>query len=211
MIRDKASAVPPGFEDQGFTPLEDEEEDAESESEDSAPVTGEEASEESESEFEDEEDSQWPETMVKLSASGTSLPLSYPSDSSFSLAASVEGALYPNFSLSVQGKTDKDGNVSVSVMLPQENGDPATLLTCQGTIIPGVAETVPDYNGLPPRGVFGFFSFSEYYMELFKDLVTKPLLMGLLDFVAAAPTSACQSLLDDLTDSGIINMMFMDQ
>ena len=209
MIRDKASAVPPGFEDQGFTPLEDEEEDAESESEDSTPVTGEEESEESESESEEEEDSEWPETMVKLSASGSSLPLSYPADSSFSLAASIEGALYPNFSISVLGKTENNGTVSAAFRIHEKNSDPATILTCQGTVIPGVAETVPDYNGLPPRGVFGFFSFSEYYMELFKDLVTKPLLLGLLDFVAAAPTSACQSLLDDLTDSGIMNMMML--
>ena len=193
MVRDKASLLPPGLEDQGFTPLEDEEE--------------------SESEYEDEESSQWPETMVKLSASGSSLPLSFPCDASFSLAASIEGALYPNFSLTVQGKTEKGGSVSVSVSIPQENGDPVTLLTCEGTIIPGTAESVPDFNYTNEQlyGTYNFFSFSEYYMAKFKNAVTKSLVKGLLDFVAEAPTSACQSLLDDLTDSGIMNMMLMGQ
>ena len=193
MIRDKVSALPPGLEGQEFTPLEDEET--------------------SESEYEDEEASQWPETMLKLSASGTSLPLSCPCDASFSLAASIEGALYPNFSLSVQGKMEKDGSVSVSVSVPQENGDPATLLTCEGTIVPGTAESVPDYNYTSEQlyGTYNFFSFSEYYMAKFKNAVTKTLVKSMLDFVAEAPTSACQSLLDDLTDSGIMNMMLMGQ
>ena len=193
MIRNNTSLLPPGLEDQGFQPLEEEEE--------------------SESEYEDEEDSQWPETMVNLSVSGTSLPLSYPCDASFSLAASIEGALYPNFSLSVQGKTEKDGSVSVSVSVPQANGDPATLLTCEGTVVPGTADSVPDYNYTSEQlyGTYNFFSFSEYYMAKFKNAVTKTLVKSLLDFVAEAPTSACQSLLDDLTDSGIMNMMLMGQ
>ena len=193
MIRNKTSLLPPGLDDQGFQPLEEEEE--------------------SESEYEDEEDSQWPETMVKLSASGTSLPLSFPCDASFSLAASIEGALYPNFSLSAEGKTEKNGSVSVSVSIPQESDDPVTLLKCEGTIVPGTAESVPDYNYTSEQlyGTYNFFSFSEYYMAKFKNAVTKTLVKSLLDFVAEAPTSACQSLLDDLTDSGIMNMMLLGQ
>jgi hypothetical protein len=33
----------------------------------------------------------------------------------------------------------------------------------------------------------------------------------MLDFVAEAPTASVQSLLDDLTDAGILNMMMTDQ
>ena len=89
------------------------------------------------------------------------------------------------------------------------------LVSCQGSILRsdvGV-ETVPDYNYKPDElyGTYNFFSFSEYYVAKFKDAVTKPLIKGLLDFVAEAPTAACQSLLDDLTESGILNMMMADQ
>ena len=161
----------------------------------------------------DEEDSQWPETMVLLSASGSSIPVSLPSDASFSLAASVKGALYPNFNVAVSGKTEKDGSVSVLISLPQEGTEPETLLSVEGVIVRGEpVDTVPDFNYGPDQlyGAYNFFSFSEYYVAKFKNAVTKPLLKGLLDFVAEAPTSAVQSLLDDLTDSGIMNMM-MDQ
>ena len=154
-------------------------------SEEYAPVTG---SEESEGEYESEEDDH---------------------DSSFSLAASVQGKLYPNFDLMIRGETKKDGTVSVSLCQLQENADPQPLLTCTGSVVPGTAETVPDFNYSNEQlyGNYNFFSFSEYYVAKFKAAVTKSLLKGLLDFVAEAPTSACQSILDDLTDAGVINMM----
>ena len=182
------------------------EEYAEDYSEEYAPVTG---SEDSEGEYESEEDAQWPETLFLFSASGSSIPTVFPCDSSFSLAASVQGKLYPNFDLLIRGETKKDGTVSVSLCQPQENADPLPLLTCSGSVMPGTAETVPDFN-YSNEGLYGnynFFSFSEYYVAKFKAAVTKSLLKGLLDFVAEAPTSACQSILDDLTDAGVINMM----
>ena len=204
ILREKA-ALPPGYEEEEYAPVTG------SDEEDVYPLTG--GDEEYESESLDEEDSQWPETMLLLSVSGSSVPTSFPCTSSFSAAASVKGALYPNFDFSVLGETKKDGNVSVSLCLPQEDGTPVPFLTCSGTVVPGTAEFAPDHNYKPKElyGNYNFFSFSEYYMANFKAAVTKPLLKGLLDFVAEAPTAACQSLLDDLTDSGIISMMLMGQ
>ena len=118
MIRGKA-VLPPGMSEEDFSPVtggDEEEEEYEeggaSESED-YPLTG--SGNESESEYEDEgsdteeeEDSSWPETMVILSVSGDSIPTSLPCNSSFSLNASMKGALYPNFDFTVNGKTEKD-------------------------------------------------------------------------------------------------------
>ena len=217
ILRGKA-VLPPGISEEDFSPVtgwdEEEEEyinNGEYTGED-YPVTGSgsDYGDEYDFSYEDEEESQWPETMLLLNVSGDSIPVSLPSGSSFSLAASMKGALYPNFDLSVRGKTEKDGSVSVVISFPQEETDPVTLLSINGTVVPGASvETVPDFNYTPEQlyGNYNFFSFSEYYVAKFKDAVTKPLLMGLLDFVAEAPTAACQSLLDDLTDSGILNMM----
>ena len=236
MIRGKA-ALPPGISEEDYSPVtgEDEEseesEEAGENEEEVSPVTGSEdesegeekpeseekfeGEEESEGEYEEEEeDSQWPEVMIQLSASGDSIPTILPCDSSFSISSSVKGALYPNFDLTISGKTEKDGSVSVSFSVPQSGTDPMPLLSCAGTILPSdvPVETVPDFNYEPEQlyGTFNFFSFSEYSMAYFKETVTDSLVKGLLDFVAAAPTAACQSLLDDLTDSGILSMM-MDQ
>ena len=219
MIRGKA-VLPPGMSEEDFSPVtggdEESEENEESEGGD-YPLTGsgeesEGESEEDGGEEEEEEDSTWPETMAIVSVSGDSIPTSLPCDSSFSLKASMKGALYPNFDFTVSGKTEKDGAVSVSLLLPQEGADPATVLTCKGTVVPSdtPVDTVPDYYEKDLRGTYNFFSFSEYAVSIFKSYVTEPLIKGMLDFVAEAPTASVQSLLDDLTDSGIMNMM-MDQ
>jgi len=226
MIRGKA-VLPPGMSEEDFSPVtgEDEEEEEYEEGGESggeeAPLTG--SSDESEGEYEEEgsdaeeeeEDSSWPETMVILSVSGDSIPTALPCDSSFSLNASAKGALYPNFDFSVSGTTEKDGSVSVSLLLPQEGAEPATILSCKGTVVLSdtPVETAPDFYYEPEQlyGTYNFFSFSEYYVAKFKNAVTEPLIKGLLDFVAEAPTASVQSLLDDLTDAGILNMMMTDQ
>ena len=219
MIRGRA-VLPPGMSEEDFSPVtggdEESGENIESESGD-YPLTG--SGEESEvgsveeSSGEEEEDSSWPETMVIVSVSGDSIPTSLPCDSSFSLKAAMNGALYPNFDFTVNGKTEKDGSVSVSLLLPQEGADPATVLTCKGTVVPSdtPVDIIPNYYEKELNGNFNFFSFSEYALSIFKSIVTKPLIKGMLDFVAEAPTASVQSLLDDLTDAGILNMMMTDQ
>lgn len=214
MLRKKGPALPPGLEEEeGFAPVTGG--DGEEEAEESYPITGseEENESESESEYEDEESDQWPETMIQFSVTGASFPNSYPSDSNLTLTAYAKGVLFPNFDLSVSVDTKKDGTVSASLSVPLEEGKPVQILSAAGTITAGTAETVPDFNYSNKQlyGNYNFFSFSEYYLDKFKNAVTKPLLKGLLDFVAEAPTSACQALLDDLTDAGVINMMFMGQ
>ena len=72
-------------------------------------------------------------------------------------------------------------------------------------------DIIPNYYEKELYGNFNFFSFSEYALSIFKSIVTKPLIKGMLDFVAEAPTASVQSLLDDLTDAGILNMMMTDQ
>lgn len=226
MLRGKAF-LPPGISEEDFSPVtggEEEAYDDSGEGEDAEePLTGsdseteDEYEEESEEEnvYEDEEDSSWPETIALLSVSGSSIPTSLPCDSSFSLNASMKGALYPNFDVIVRGKTEKGGSVSVSFLLPKEGAEPAAILSCEGTVVlsDAAVETVPDYNYTPDQlyGTYNFFSFSEYYVAKFKNAVTKPLIRSLLDFVAEAPTAAVQSLLDDLTDTGVLNMMMADQ
>ena len=151
--------------------------------------------------------------LAGWTVSGDSIPTSLPCDSSFSLKAAMKGALYPNFDFTVNGKTEKDGSVSVSLLLPQEGADPATVLTCKGTVVPSdtPVDIIPNYYEKELNGNFNFFSFSEYALSIFKSIVTKPLIKGMLDFVAEAPTASVQSLLDDLTDAGILNMMMTDQ
>ena len=163
---------------------------------------------EEDSEEYEEENGSFPETLLRLAASSSSIPCSLPADSSFSLSGSVTGSLFPNYAFTLSGETKKDGTVSVS-LCKSSAGDVSSdfILRVEGTVVPGNPEFVPDYTNKQLYGTFNLFSFNEYYVALFKELVTKPMLKSLLDFVAEAPASACQSLLDDLTDLGFLNFL----
>ena len=56
-------------------------------------------------------------------------------------------------------------------------------------------------------GSYNVFSFNEQKLGEFTDKVLPPLVRSVFSFVAAAPTSACQSFLDDLTDIGVLDML----
>ena len=158
----------------------------------------------------DPEDSgEFPECLLDIMVSGSDLPFSLPADAAFSVSVSVLGAFYPNYSFCVDGKTKTDGEMTLSLSKPH-SGDstPVGIFMCTGTILPSTEpKDVPDYMRESLEGVYNVFSFNEQSLAAFTDNVLPSLIRSVFPFVVAAPTSACQSFLDDLTDSGILDML----
>ena len=150
-----------------------------------------------------------PELMLDLRVKGSGLPRNLPEDTSFTLSVSVLGALYPDYSFNLAGETKKDGAVSLSLIKPSSgDSEPVEILCCAGTVLPAAEpEKVPDYMQYSLEGVYNVFSFNEQKLSAFNSKVLPPLVRSIFSFVAAAPTSACQSFLDDLTDTGILDML----
>lgn len=164
-----------------------------------------------EDEWWNESEEDFPDLLIEFHASGTDLPRSLPADSAFTLSASVIGALYPDYGFSLNGETKKDGAVTLSLIKPFDIGDtPVTILECSGTFVPSASPiSVPDYMQESLEGVYNVFSFNEQKIAAFRSKVLPPLVRSIFSFVAAAPVSACQSFLDDLTDTGFLDV-FLD-
>lgn len=166
--------------------------------------------------YEDEDDLAWdsagsdfPDLMIDFHASGSDLPSTLPADSVFSLSVSIVGALYPDYAFIINGSTSKDGAVTLSLSKPfSDNPAQAEILRCTGVFVPA-AETkdVPSYMYAPLDSVYNVFSFNELTLADFKSKVLPSLVKNIFSFIAAAPTSACQSFLDDLTDIGLVDML----
>ena len=156
----------------------------------------------------DADGSGFPDLMLDFRASGSGLPRSLPADSGFSLSVSVVGALYPNYAFVMNGTTNKDGAVTLSLLKPFSDGHAQDeIIRCTGTFVPAAEpKDVPDYMLETLGDIFNAFSFNEQKLANFKSRVLPPLVKNILSFVAAAPTSACQSFLDDLTDIGLLDM-----
>ena len=150
----------------------------------------------------------WPDVLLDCSVTCTGLPLEYPADSSVSVTAIMNGDVYPNYAFVLLAETKKDGNVSLSLCKPFSEGtDPVVIASCAGTVVPGEAKKIPDYLRYDYKSSYSVFSFNETRLAEFSSLVLPSLVRSIFSFVEAAPTSACQSFLDDLTDMGLLDML----
>ena len=164
----------------------------------------------------DEDEAEWkaaasgfPDLMLDFHASGTDLPRTMPADADCSLSVSVTGALYPDYGFDLKATTKKDGAFTLSLSKPLHD-DPAQaeIFRCTGTFVPSdETKDVPDYMQEPLGDIFNVFSFNEQKLATFRSRVLPPMVRNIFSFVAAAPTSACQSFLDDLTDIGLLDML----
>ena len=150
----------------------------------------------------------WPDRLLEFTFSAAGLPAALPADASFTVSTQMLGALFPNFGVTLRGETKKDGSFSLTFCKPfSEGSEPVTILGCSGTLLPGEARDVPDYQQLSWEGTHNVFSFNEQRLSAFTSKVLPLLVRGVFSFVEAAPAAACQSFLDDLTDMGILDML----
>ena len=151
-----------------------------------------------------------PDLLLHVYAKGENLPKELPADSSFDLTGTTFGEAYPDYSFCLHGETKKDGYLLLSLRKPKPAGDPAEpeeIFSCSGTMIPAEPREIPDYMQLPLDTYYNVFSFNEARLAEFRNKVVPLVLRSVLTFVSEMPTSACQSFLDDLTDSGVLNML----
>ena len=96
----------------------------------------------------------------------------------------------------------------LSLCKPESDEDtPVEILRCTGTLLPRETEEVPDYRKKSLDDVYNVFSFNEESLADFRNQVIPHLVRSVMSFVEEAPTSACQSFLDDLTDTGLLDML----
>ncbi len=157
---------------------------------------------------EEQEDETYPANLLSLSAEGTALPEQLPAQSDFSLSLSLLGAVMPYYSFQIQGNTKEDGAVSVSFCKPfSEDKEPVPILSVGGSLQAVEAASVPRFSKKLVDQSFNLFSFNENRLASFEAAIIRPLVKGVLRFVAEAPAVACQSFLDDLNDMGLLDVL----
>ena len=148
------------------------------------------------------------EALVDLQASADSLPLSWPADCRSLIRVSLTGALFANlgFDASLQGAAD--GRLTLTFRKPSLTEEPgATLVTLTGSLTPlARTEPLPVVTREEINQAVGLYSFTDHSLSDFMGKVLPTLVPGLLRFLFGIPTAACQVMLDDLTDTGILAM-----
>lgn len=154
------------------------------------------------------QETSFPAGLLDLVVEAQSIPVSLPAESDFNIMINVQEKLFPHFSTKIHGETKKDGSLILSVRkLRQEESESEEILRCTGTLVPADLRDIPNYMFRNLDDVYNVFSFNEQSLAAFRHNVLPKMIDSIFKFVEAAPTSACQSLLDDLTDSGILDMV----
>lgn len=159
----------------------------------------------------DSSDSSLPESLFSVSLDMHNWPAVWPLNSSFDAALMIGGIIYPNTILEIRGSATSDGNVELVFSQPVgQNGTETEFFSCTGSVVPVTPRSVPSFSAADFSSHLAIFNVNDMTMDDFIHRVRRPLFFGILNFLNELPASACQSVMDDLEDYGVLDMILVD-
>ena len=150
--------------------------------------------------------------LINLQASFLSFPLTWPADCNSLLSLSLTGGLLPNIGFSVDLAGEQNGHTHLEIRKPTVNYDPGPImLSLEGDLNPLEGDvmirafSVDDLNGS-----LDLLIANDGTIRAFLPDLVQPMLKGLLHFMAGIPTSACQTIMDDLTNLGVLDLILSE-
>ena len=152
-----------------------------------------------------------PESLFSVSLDMNNWPAVWPVNTSFDASLKIGGIIYPNITVSIRGNSTAGGDLSLTLSEPvEENGTEMEVFSCSGTIIPVSTSLVPDYSFDDFRSTLAVFNVNDDLMNDFVRRIRRPLFFGILNFLNELPARACQSVMDDLENYGVLDMVLID-
>ena len=152
------------------------------------------------------------EDLVNLQASFLSFPLSWPADCQSLLSLSLTGGLLPNLGLSVYLASEENGHTRLEVRKPTVNYEPGpVMLTLEGDLNMREGDfTMLSFTVRDGKGALDLLVANDTTIRAFLPDLVQPMLEGMLRFLVGIPTSACQAIMDDLTELGVLDLVLGD-
>ena len=148
----------------------------------------------------------WPESLLSARMEISGLPASYPSDSTISGTVSLAGYLLPNFSYIVKGSATAAGEIFLSLTRADTpDGDP--VFTISGSVTPKEYTETLSYVTEEMVTAYNIFQLNETTLRSLVSAISRPMLRGIIDFLYELPASSCASIMDDLEDYGVIQVL----
>lgn len=143
-----------------------------------------------------------PYKRLDLQIDAEGLPASLPADTEFTGILSQLGTILPQFSFVMNGYTKADGSVRFALTFA-DRPEAGEVFSCEGTITPSTHDPM-EYTWGELNTEYNILNLSYAAMGEMVDAIKKPLALGMIDFLYELPASACQAIMDDLEDSGIL-------
>ena len=149
------------------------------------------------------------EDLVNLQASLLSFPIAWPADCQSLLSLSLTGGLLPSIGFSVYLAGEENGHTRLEVRKPTVNYEPGpVMLTLEGDLSMREGEfTMLSFTVHDNKGSLDLLVANDTKIRAFLPDLIQPMLEGMLRFLVGIPASACQTIMDDLTDLGVLDLV----
>ena len=138
---------------------------------------------------------------------GEDLPTQWPGDVFSQGVAVLTGAIFPNFSFTWNLNADPEGRTILHIGKPSYDANAGELLcAAEGTVLPREF-TVREYTSEEIAACVDILRVNDVTLADFKSKIMGDAFSGLIRFLSGIPASACQSMLDDLTDLGVLDLL----
>ena len=149
------------------------------------------------------------EDLINLQASFLAFPTVWPADCRSLVSLSLTGGLLPNVGLSVYLESEENGHLHLEVRKPSQDYEPGpVMLTVEGDMNPLPEDTtILAFDLADGEGGLDLLVSNDSDLRAFMPDLIQPMLEGMLRFLVGIPASACQAIMDDLTDLGVLELL----
>ena len=145
------------------------------------------------------------DVMLKFSLDAAGIPESWPTDTEITADITAGGFVLPDIDWKIRVKISEAGEIELAVSEPDRKGKAGNLLfSSTGTVTPAaydgeLAYTLEDMKKCP----YILITNHTFISELLPQIVPY-FAGGVIDFVYELPVRACQSIMDDLEEYGLL-------
>lgn len=148
-----------------------------------------------------------PESLLRMNLILDGIPSAFPADAVIHSALKLNGYALPNLDFSLQLDSSSDGKVFLAISCPVGDRASVSVCTCTGTVVPSAYEGNLKFKAGALSKNFNIFSVNDQTLYDFVHRTAKPLFTGLLNFLYEIPASSCQSIMDELEHTGILDLI----
>ncbi len=146
--------------------------------------------------------------LFSFSLSSKDHPARWPMETNASADLSLTGSLFPAVRMSAALTSDAEGNLELKIKNAADSYFVGgTVLTVTGSVVPAESKVVT-CSGSDLRSAVDILVSNDVTLNAWISGVLPSAAPQLLDFLAAVPASAYQSILDELTETGVLSTLF---
>ncbi len=148
------------------------------------------------------------EDIFSVSLSAKDLPARWPMACSGGAELSLTGSLFPMLRVGASLNSDEQGNLELKIKNAAGSYlAGGTVLTLTGTVLPSEF-TVQTCSGTEVRSAVDILVSNDVTLNAWIRGIMPIAASRILNFLAVVPASTYQSILDDLTETGVLSLLF---